>query len=93
VDQATPWTTTIEKIAASLKKWDANHPTTEGRRLITQMIIGGMTQYLAKVQGMPETALKTLDRIIRNFAWSGENKPTISLAHMTNPHTTGGKKS
>ena len=49
VDQATPWTPTIEKIAVSLKRWKVNHPTTEGRQLITQMIIGGMIQYLAKV--------------------------------------------
>jgi len=92
VDQATPWTPTIEKIAASLKRWEANHPTTEGRRLITQMIIGGMSQYLAKVQGIPETALKTLEKIIRNFSWNGESKPTVSIAHMTNNTENGGKK-
>ena len=56
------------------------------------MITGGMTQYLAKVQGMPETTMKTLKRIIRNFAWSGENKPTIAMAHMTNGTQSGGKK-
>ena len=92
VNQATPWTPTIEKIAANLKRWEANHPTSEGRRLITQMIIGGMTQYLAKVQGMPDTALKTLKTIICNFAWSGENKPTISMAHMSSTKNKGGKK-
>ena len=92
VDQATPWTPTIEKIAKSLKRWEANHPTTEGRRLITQMIIRGMTQYLAKVQGMPETAIKTLETIIQNFAWNGENRPTISMAHMSNAINKGGKK-
>lgn len=92
VDQATPWTPTIEKIAANLKRWEANHPTTEGRRLISQMIIGGMTQYLAKVQGMPESAIKTLERLIRNFAWSGESNPTVAMAHMTNDIELGGKK-
>ena len=92
VDQATPWTPTIEKIATKLKTWEANHPTTEGRRLITQMIIGGMTQYLAKVQGIPEATLKTLEKLIRNFAWSGENKPTIGMAHMSNEKENGGKK-
>ena len=92
VDQATPWTPTIKKIAVSLKKWEANHPTTKGRRLITQMIIGGMTQYLAKVQGILETALKTLERLIKNFAWSGESRPTVALAHMSNPIGMGGKK-
>ena len=92
VDQATPWTPTIEKIATSLKRWEANHPTSEGRRLISQMIIGGMTQYLAKVQGMPETTIKTLEKLIRNFAWSGKNKPTISMAHMSAGMEAGGKK-
>jgi len=92
VDQATPWTPTIEKIAAHLKRWEANHPTTEGRRLITQMIIGGMTQYLAKVQGIPEAALKTLDRLIRNFAWNGDGKPTIAMSHMSLRAEEGGKK-
>jgi len=79
VEQATPWTPTIEKIAASLKRWEANHPTTEGRRLITQMIIGGMTQYLAKVQGVPESAMKTIERITRNFAWSGDGASTVAI--------------
>jgi ribonuclease HI len=92
VDQATPWTPTIEKIALNLKRWEANHPTSEGRRLITQMIIGGMTQYLAKVQGIPETALKTLENLIRNFAWTGENKPTIAMSHMSNTASKGGMK-
>ena len=92
VEQATPWTPTIEKIAANLKRWEANHPTAEGRRLITQMIIGGMTQYLAKVQGMPEAAVKTLERLIRSFAWSGEGNPTIALNHMTSDIAQGGKK-
>lgn len=92
VDQASLWTPTIEKIAVALKKWEANHPTTEGRRLITQMIIGGMTQYLAKVQGMLESALKTLDKLIRNFAWNGKSKPTISMQHMSNGISEGGRK-
>ncbi|KAF9782885.1 hypothetical protein BJ322DRAFT_978401, partial [Thelephora terrestris] len=73
-------------------RWEANHPTSEGRRLISQMIIGGMTQYLAKVQGMPEATIKTLDKLIRNFAWSGENRPTISIAQMSSSMEKGGKK-
>lgn len=92
VDQATPWTPTIEKIEAVLQRWEANHPTSEGRRLITQMIIGCMTQYLAKVQGIPEAALKTLEKLIRNFAWNGESKPTIAMTHMSNTTNEGGKK-
>lgn len=64
----------------------------EGRRLISQMIIGGMTQYLAKVQGMPETALKTLETLIHKFMWNGESKPTVAMTHMSNITNEGGKK-
>lgn len=92
VDQATPWTPTIEKIATSLKRWEANHPAMEGRRLILQIIIGGMTQYLVKVQGMPESAIKSLKKLIRNFMWSGKNRPTISMGHMSSTTEEGGKK-
>ena len=56
------------------------------------MIKGGMTQYLAKVQGMPESAIKSLKKLIQNFAWSGENRPTISMGHMSSTAEEGGKK-
>ena len=56
------------------------------------MIIGGMTQYLAKVQGMPESAIKSLEKLIRNFMWSSENRPTISMGHMLSTTEEGGKK-
>jgi hypothetical protein len=92
VDQANPWTPTIEKIASSLKRWEASHPTTEGRRLLSQMIIGGMTQYLVKVQGMPTTAMKTLERLVCNFAWSGIGNPPVAMSHLTSATELGGKK-
>jgi len=56
------------------------------------MIIGGMTQYLAKVQGMPESVIRTLERLTRNFAWSGQGNPTVAMAHMSCDMDRGGKK-
>ena len=43
-------------------------------------------------QGMPETIIKTLEKLIQNFAWSGKNKPTISMAHMSASMEAGRKK-
>lgn len=60
--------------------------------MIAQMTIGGMTRYLAKVQGIPERALKTLEKLTHEFSWDGESKPTVSKAHMASPTPTGGKK-
>jgi hypothetical protein len=37
----------------SLDLWSKSHPTLEGKRLIVQMVVAGMTQFLTKAQGMP----------------------------------------
>jgi hypothetical protein len=34
----------------------------DGRRKIIQMVIGGMTQYLTEVQGMPKNGEKLLQK-------------------------------
>ena len=40
------------------------------------MVVGGMNQYLAKVQGMPPEVEKTLERRVRAFQWN--DKKTYS---------------
>ncbi|KAG2054579.1 hypothetical protein BDR06DRAFT_883937 [Suillus hirtellus] len=61
------WSPTLEKIDASLKRWEKCHPTVEGQKIIIQCTIGGMTQYLIVVQGMPKEIEKTLTNQARNF--------------------------
>ena len=51
-----------------------------------------MTQYLTKVQGIPDQALKTLERLIKNFSWNGESKPMVGMQHMSACIEMGGKK-
>jgi hypothetical protein len=63
----------------------------EGRRLIIQMIVTGMTQYLTKVQGMPDDIEKELSKRIQNYVWDGR-KPTINATVMGGPLNQGGKK-
>ncbi|OCH95328.1 hypothetical protein OBBRIDRAFT_717744, partial [Obba rivulosa] len=53
IDDAAPWSSNLEKVAAELLRWGRSNPTLRGRRLIVQMMIGGITQYMAKAQGMP----------------------------------------
>ncbi|KAJ7138535.1 hypothetical protein C8R43DRAFT_893230, partial [Mycena crocata] len=69
VVQVDTWTRTLEKIDEALERWELGHPTMEGRRLIVLMVVGGMTQYLATVQGMPKPVEKKLEKRIRNFLW------------------------
>lgn len=49
-----PWSKILEKIDIKLELWERSHPTMEGRRLIILMVVGAMTQYFTRVQGMPK---------------------------------------
>ena len=55
VNQLVVWTPTLEKIDQGLKCWSKSHPTQDGKRLIIGMVVGGLTQYLTRVQGSDNT--------------------------------------
>ena len=55
------------------------------------MVVGGMTQYLAKVQTMPKEIEGTLTKIIRNFVWDGK-KPPVNIDTLNLPVKQGGVK-
>ncbi|KAE9398230.1 hypothetical protein BT96DRAFT_940358 [Gymnopus androsaceus JB14] len=65
-EQTTPWTRVIDKINSALARWEQSKPTMEGHHLIINMVIGGMTQYLTKVQ--ENGGRKVLDLLARNEA-------------------------
>ena len=90
--QAEPWAATLEKIDRSLNQWSKSHPTMAGRRLIIQMTIAGMTQFLTKAQGMPQEIEKKLSKRISNFMWGHESIPPVSTATLCSPIRSGGLK-
>jgi len=67
IDNENIWSTQLNKIDQALKRWEKSNPTIEGRKLITQMTVGGMTQYLTQVQGMPAAVEKKLERRAKIF--------------------------
>ncbi|KAH9952310.1 hypothetical protein BC827DRAFT_1262681 [Russula dissimulans] len=79
VNNITPWEIVIDKIKSSLEQWKRTHPNMSGRRLITQAIIGGHTQFLTQVQGMPATIEKAIANLIRNFMWEDDSSPRIAV--------------
>jgi exonuclease III/ribonuclease HI len=93
IDNAVPWEPVVEKIERSLDRWDKSHPSIEGRRLIIQMVAGGMTQYLTKVQEMPDKVTKRLTETIWDFIWNGNasNAP-VNRETMHAQILDGGKK-
>jgi exonuclease III len=91
VNSADPWGPVLEKVEKNLRRWEKGHPTVEGRRLIVQMIVAGMTQYLTKVQGMPPEIEKELCKRVQTYVWDGR-RPTVNATVMSAPLAEGGKK-
>lgn len=83
------WTNKLKNITAALEKWKKCHPSMSGKRLIVQMIVGGMTQYLTKAQGMPPDIEDEVVKIIRDFIWD-DKKPLVALESLYRPRTDGG---
>ena len=85
------WAPTIEKIDQNLKWWERSHPSMEGRRLIVQMVIGGMTQYLTQVQGMPREVEKRIAKRVRKFMWSEKQMSPVNEQTLYTPIEVGGR--
>jgi hypothetical protein len=85
-----PWEPIIDKIKKDLDRWGKNRPTLHGRKLITQAIIGGRTQFLTKAQGMPASIESILTKMMRNFMWEDDSSPRIALDFLSLPTNQGG---
>ena len=92
INQAVTWAPIVENCIKCLKNWKAAKHSLEGRRLIIQMQVAGVTQYLTRVQGMPQEVKDTLNSQIRKFMWNYERTDTVNHAQMSAPHEKGGKK-
>ena len=77
INQLAMWTPTLEKIDRGLKRWSKSHPTQDGKRLIIGMVVGGLTQYLTRVQGMTEEIAMQIRRKITKFLWD-DASPMVS---------------
>ncbi|KAF5388098.1 hypothetical protein D9615_000306 [Tricholomella constricta] len=89
-DTEGPWSIVLDKINANLARWERSNPTMEGRKLITSMVIGGMTQYLTQVKGMPKSIEKRITKTIREFVWKEKRSP-VSEATLFLPTHLGGR--
>ena len=62
----------------------------EGRRLIAQMVVAGMSQYLTQVQGMPEHVEQSIVRRLGRFMWAGK-PPQVNAQTMYKKREEGGR--
>jgi hypothetical protein len=82
VDNIAVWTPTIEKVDAALQQWGKSHPTHEGQQLIVNMFVGGLTQYLTRVQGIPSGVEDLLSKRIQKFMWGESSTPMVNIARV-----------
>lgn len=89
IDNAATWEPTLDKISKRLDQWKLGNPSLSGKRLIIQMIVGGMTQFLTKAQGMPKNIETAINKIIRNFIWD-DSTPKMDLKRLYTLQELGG---
>lgn len=85
------WSPILDKVDERLSIWEKTHPTIEGRKLIVQMMAGGITQYLTQAQGMPKDVEKKLTKTIRKFMWGDRTMSPVNQETLLAPITQGGR--
>jgi len=91
VREATAWEPILDKVRTTLQHWNKGHPSLDAKQYIVQMFAGGMTQFLAKVQGMPCQIEEALVRITRAFIWDeSSTPPTIGIKKLYAQKDQGG---
>ena len=89
-NDVTPWEPIIENAHKELDRWGKIRLTMYGRVIIVQAIVGGLTQFLTKAQGMPDHVENALTKAIRNFMWQDNSSPRIALDILQRPIEEGG---
>jgi ribonuclease HI/exonuclease III len=86
-----PWGAVEDKIKMALGRWTSAKVTTMGRRHVIQMVIGGYTQYLTQVHGMPNETKKRLKKKIKEYMWGGKFS-RVNIETAMAPTSMGGLK-
>lgn len=95
ISQDEIWKPVVEKIEATLRRWSRNRPTIRGLVMGNNTMVGGFTQYLTRVQGMPKETLKKIKKITDDFVYAkdGEQKAnTIATSTLHQERDQGGLK-
>src|SRR6266404_4171167 len=90
IEESTAWEAILDKTKKKLTRWENIHPTPFGKRIITQAVVGGHTQFLTKAQGMPPNIEKAVTKLITDFMWGEDKKPRIAMDSLFKPLDEGG---
>ncbi|KAF5330225.1 hypothetical protein D9611_010656 [Ephemerocybe angulata] len=87
------WQPIMGKIKTTLGHWAKNRPTIRGLAMSHNTLVGGFTQYLTRVQGMPKDTVDKLKGVTDDYIWAkdGEKKAnTIGMPTLQRPKNEGG---
>jgi hypothetical protein len=84
IDEEAIWSKAMDNIQTTFDRWNQRHPTLIAKHLIVNMFAGGMTEYLATVQGMPKEIETKIQKMINTFIWDGK-KASINLNTLNTP--------
>jgi exonuclease III len=85
-----PWEPIIDKVNKELNRTNLSHPSLKGKRLLSQIIVSGRTQFLAKAQGMPDRVRDVLTKLIKSFIWGDNVSPRLALDWLHKKRGEGG---
>ncbi|EJD46496.1 hypothetical protein AURDEDRAFT_19202, partial [Auricularia subglabra TFB-10046 SS5] len=89
VEHAEIWSTKLDKLNATLDRWEKTSPTAFGKGIISKIIIGGHTQYLTAAQGMPDDVQDRIEKITVDFFWGEGKKHLINIDTLRKPLNEG----
>ncbi|KAE9387220.1 hypothetical protein BT96DRAFT_960435 [Gymnopus androsaceus JB14] len=86
------WRPLVLRYNKSLENWEKSNPTMDGCKKIGQMVVGGMTQYLTQVQGMPKNIEEKLKKRIRQFLWVEKKLSPVNFETLLASKKEGGQE-
>lgn len=71
-----------DRIRVKLSAWKASLLSISGRVQLVKSVIQGMLLYSFMVYALPISLIKTVDKWVRNFVWSGDinTKKVVTVA-------------
>lgn len=88
----TIWNPTLNKLETRMAFWSARdrYPDLWMRKMFSDWLPAGMTQYLAACQDMPPSIIKRVNRLQISFIWKGATHHTVNEETLYRPKTEGG---
>ncbi|KAH9856442.1 hypothetical protein C2E23DRAFT_711011, partial [Lenzites betulinus] len=84
------WSAKLEKVRGVMERWKKGKATLVGKKHGAQMTLGGMTQFMADVQRMPQDVMKRFEKLLREYVWDDKKHIPIAADTLQKSRENGG---